>query len=46
MKWMSEWVKTDYIEPGIAKCAGPPEMKVGFESHLFQRDSMAVVYIK
>ena len=19
MKWLSEWVKTDYIEPGIAK---------------------------
>lgn len=20
MKWLSDWVKTDYIEPGIAKC--------------------------
>ncbi len=27
MKWLSEWVKTDYIEPGIAKCSHPPEMK-------------------
>ena len=27
MKWLSEWVKTDYIEPGIAKCSSPPEMK-------------------
>lgn len=27
MKWLSEWVKTDYIEPGIAKCSQPPEMK-------------------
>ena len=30
MKWLSEWVKTDYIEPGIAKCSSPPEMKVTF----------------
>ena len=27
MKWLSEWVKTDYIEPGIAKCSQPPHMK-------------------
>lgn len=27
MKWLSEWVKTDYIEPGIAKCTQPPSMK-------------------
>ncbi len=30
MRWISDWVKTDYIEPGIAKCAGPNEMKVSF----------------
>jgi len=27
LKWLSDWVKTDYIEPGIAKCDSPPEMK-------------------
>ena len=27
MRWLSEWVKTDYIEPGIAKCAKPALMK-------------------
>ncbi|CAH1783872.1 unnamed protein product [Owenia fusiformis] len=29
LKWLSDWVrmKKDYIEPGIAKCAGPDEMK-------------------
>jgi len=27
MKWLSEWVKTDYIEPGIAKCAQPSPMQ-------------------
>lgn len=27
MKWLSEWVKTDYIEPGIAKCSQPAEMQ-------------------
>jgi len=27
MKWLSEWVKTDYIEPGIAKCAQPTPMQ-------------------
>ena len=27
MKWLSEWVKTDYIEPGIAKCSQPAAMQ-------------------
>ena len=27
LKWLSEWVKRDYIEPGIAKCAGPGPQK-------------------
>uniref|UniRef100_T1IM74 Protein slit n=1 Tax=Strigamia maritima TaxID=126957 RepID=T1IM74_STRMM len=27
LKWLSEWVKNDYIEPGIAKCAEPPSMR-------------------
>ncbi|KAF7280648.1 hypothetical protein GWI33_005616 [Rhynchophorus ferrugineus] len=27
LKWLSEWVKVDYVEPGIAHCAEPPAMK-------------------
>ena len=27
LKWLSEWVKTDFIEPGIAKCAAPHNQK-------------------
>ena len=27
MKWLSQWVKTDYIELGIAKCSEPADMK-------------------
>ena len=27
LKWFSEWVKRDYIEPGIAKCSGPGPQK-------------------
>ena len=23
MRWLSEWIKQEYIEPGIAKCAHP-----------------------
>ncbi|XP_029114808.1 slit homolog 2 protein isoform X3 [Scleropages formosus] len=26
MQWLSEWVKSGYKEPGIARCAGPGEM--------------------
>jgi hypothetical protein len=26
LKWMSDWIKTDYIEPGIAKCAEPNDL--------------------
>ncbi|KAJ8399316.1 hypothetical protein AAFF_G00413540 [Aldrovandia affinis] len=26
MHWLSEWVKSGYKEPGIARCAGPGEM--------------------
>ena len=40
MRWLSEWVKTDYIEPGIAKCAAPGPMKdkllLTSPSNLFQ----------
>lgn len=27
LKWLSEWVKLDYVEPGIARCAEPEAMK-------------------
>lgn len=27
MRWMSDWIKKDFIEPGIARCAEPPYMK-------------------
>ncbi|XP_065559990.1 protein slit-like isoform X2 [Artemia franciscana] len=27
LKWLAEWVKRDYVEPGIAKCAEPPTLK-------------------
>lgn len=27
MKWLSEWVKLDYVEPGIARCSEPERMK-------------------
>ena len=27
LKWLSDWVKADYIEPGIAKCAETPDLK-------------------
>uniref|UniRef100_A0A8C8VEF8 Slit homolog 1 protein n=1 Tax=Pelusios castaneus TaxID=367368 RepID=A0A8C8VEF8_9SAUR len=27
LRWLSSWVKTGYKEPGIARCAGPPEME-------------------
>jgi slit protein 2 len=27
LKWLSEWIKRDYIEPGIAKCASAQSMK-------------------
>ncbi|MGH0167412.1 UNVERIFIED_CONTAM: hypothetical protein FKN15_052811, partial [Acipenser sinensis] len=26
MQWLSDWVKSGYKEPGIARCAGPGEM--------------------
>uniref|UniRef100_A0AAR2JNH3 Slit homolog 2 (Drosophila) n=1 Tax=Pygocentrus nattereri TaxID=42514 RepID=A0AAR2JNH3_PYGNA len=26
MQWLSEWVKSGYKEPGIARCAGPADM--------------------
>ncbi|CAG0919789.1 unnamed protein product [Notodromas monacha] len=25
--WLSDWVKRDYVEPGIAKCQDPPAMR-------------------
>ena len=24
LAWLSSWIKNDYIEPGIARCHGPP----------------------
>ncbi len=27
LRWLAEWVKKDFIEPGIAKCADPISMK-------------------
>lgn len=27
MRWVSDWIKKDFIEPGIARCAEPPYMK-------------------
>lgn len=26
MQWLSDWVKSGYKEPGIARCAGPADM--------------------
>ncbi|KAG8325801.1 Slit 2 protein [Homalodisca vitripennis] len=27
LRWLAEWVKRDYVEPGIARCVEPPSMK-------------------
>ncbi|XP_047346786.1 protein slit isoform X5 [Vespa velutina] len=27
MRWLAEWVKKDFVEPGIAKCMDPPNMR-------------------
>uniref|UniRef100_A0A1A9ZRB4 Protein slit n=1 Tax=Glossina pallidipes TaxID=7398 RepID=A0A1A9ZRB4_GLOPL len=27
LKWFSDWIKLDYVEPGIARCAEPEYMK-------------------
>ncbi|XP_017468504.1 PREDICTED: protein slit isoform X2 [Rhagoletis zephyria] len=27
LKWFSDWIKLDYVEPGIARCAEPDYMK-------------------
>lgn len=27
LRWLSDWVKTGYKEPGIARCAGPHGME-------------------
>jgi slit protein 2 len=27
LRWLSEWVKRDYIEPGIAKCSYPSHLE-------------------
>ncbi|UJR08620.1 hypothetical protein I4U23_012879 [Adineta vaga] len=26
LSWLSSWIKTDYVEPGIARCTGPSPM--------------------
>ena len=26
LKWLSDWIKKDYVESGIASCVGPPSM--------------------
>ncbi|XP_012937853.1 slit homolog 2 protein [Aplysia californica] len=30
LKWLSDWIKKDFIEPGIASCNGPTKMKSKF----------------
>ena len=27
LKWLSDWIKMDFKEPGIASCGGPEDMK-------------------
>jgi len=27
LKWLADWVKRDYLEPGIARCHQPEGMK-------------------
>ncbi|KAL1130294.1 hypothetical protein AAG570_013232, partial [Ranatra chinensis] len=27
MRWLAEWVKRDFVEPGIARCAEPAQLK-------------------
>lgn len=27
LAWFSDWVKGDFVEPGIARCAEPPTMR-------------------
>lgn len=27
LRWLADWVKVDYVEPGIARCLEPPNMK-------------------
>ena len=27
MRWLSEWIKRQYVEPGIAKCYEPKSME-------------------
>lgn len=27
MRWLAEWVKEDFVEPGIARCMDPPPMR-------------------
>lgn len=27
LRWLADWVKVDYVEPGIARCAEPVSMK-------------------
>ena len=27
LRWLSDWVKGDYVEPGIARCAEPRQLK-------------------
>jgi len=27
LAWLSEWVKVDFVEPGIARCAEPSNMR-------------------
>ncbi|XP_071091195.1 protein slit-like isoform X2 [Haliotis cracherodii] len=40
LKWLSDWIKRDYIEPGIAQCVGPEKMKdkllLTTPSHFFE----------
>ncbi|CAH1393719.1 unnamed protein product [Nezara viridula] len=27
LRWLADWVKRDYVEPGIARCSEPPNLK-------------------
>ena len=27
LRWLAEWVKHDYVEPGIARCAEPATLR-------------------
>lgn len=48
LSWLSEWVKLDYVEPGIARCTEPLSMKdkllLSTPTSLFQCKGILSVY--